>query len=66
MADELVLSFHVSLDQLLLAHVAALCWISEAHSQSRDPALNSDSARGEITVEANGATLGRLLGRLFT
>ncbi|MGH6836671.1 MAG: hypothetical protein ACREC9_14295 [Methylocella sp.] len=50
----------------LLAQAAALCWVVAAQAQSRDPELTFESANGEIIVEANGATLGEILDRLFT
>ncbi|MGH6863169.1 MAG: hypothetical protein ACRECN_02665 [Methylocella sp.] len=52
--------------RLVLAQAAALCWIGAGHAQSRDPELTFESANGEIIVEANGATLGEILDRLFT
>lgn len=58
--------FRSMIGQLLLAQVAAFCWIFEAHAQIRDPEMAFDSAHSEIMVEANGATLGEILDRLFT
>jgi hypothetical protein len=51
---------------LLLAHVTALNWVGEASAQIGEPELTRDVADGEITVEANGATVGQILDRLFT
>ncbi|MGH6839460.1 MAG: hypothetical protein ACREDT_11795 [Methylocella sp.] len=50
----------------LVAQVAAPCWNGAAYAQSADPAPTVASADGEISVEANGATLGEILDRLFT
>jgi hypothetical protein len=50
----------------LLAQAAALCGSGAAYPQSPDSELTYDSADGEIIVEANGATLGEILDRLFT
>jgi hypothetical protein len=50
----------------LLAQVAALSGGGAAYAQSSDPELTFDAADGEIAVEANGATLGEILDRLFT
>ncbi|MGH6842138.1 MAG: hypothetical protein ACREDV_08625 [Methylocella sp.] len=50
----------------LLAQVAALCGSAAADPQSPDSGLPYNSADGDIIVEANGATLGEILDRLFT
>ncbi|MGH6846816.1 MAG: hypothetical protein ACREC0_05085 [Methylocella sp.] len=50
----------------LLAQAAALCWVAAGHAQSRDPELTLGPADGEVIIEANGATLGEILDRLFT
>jgi hypothetical protein len=49
----------------LLAEAGAVCGSGAACAQSPDPGLTYDSADGEIIVEANGATLGEILDRLF-
>lgn len=46
--------------RFLSAQIAALLWIAVAQAQSRDPEPVFASADGDIIVEANGATLGRL------
>ncbi|MGQ0444564.1 MAG: hypothetical protein ACT4O2_05420 [Beijerinckiaceae bacterium] len=50
----------------LLAQVAAPCGSAAADPQSPDFGLPYNSADGDIIVEANGATLGEILDRLFT
>lgn len=50
----------------LLAQASAFCGSAAADPQSPDSGLTYDSADGEIIVEANGATLGEILDRLFT
>jgi ABC-type nitrate/sulfonate/bicarbonate transport system substrate-binding protein len=57
---------HLRFGIYLLAQVAALSWIGGASAQIGEPELTHDVTDGEITIDANGATVRQILDRLFT